>query len=282
MTTPNQAAEASSEKDASQIVADFLDQHIKEAPQIGLILGSGLGVLADELEQPTKIPFDQIPGFPVSTVEGHAGQLVLGMLEGKQVLALQGRFHYYEGYPLEQVTLPVRMMKRLGIETLIVTNAAGGIQTEFNAGDLMLITDHINFTGRNPLIGPNDPSLGVRFPDMSQAYTPALQQIALAVAKRNQIPLKQGVYAGVVGPTYETPAEVRMLRVLGADAVGMSTVPEVIAAAHCGLKVLGISCITNMASGILDQPLSHAEVMETAEVAKEQFLKLVKGVISDI
>lgn len=283
MTRPNQDAGASPEKDASQIAADFVAQHIKgAAPRIGLILGSGLGVLADEIEQPTKIPFDQIPGFPVSTVEGHAGQLVLGLLEGKQVLALQGRFHYYEGYPLEQVTLPVRMMKRLGIETIIVTNAAGGIQKEFNAGDLMLITDHINFTGRNPLIGPNDSSLGVRFPDMSQAYTPALQQLALAVAKRNEIPLQQGVYAGVVGPAYETPAEVRMLRVLGADAVGMSTVPEVIVAAHCGLKVLGISCITNMASGILGQPLSHTEVMETAEVAKEQFLKLVKGVISDI
>lgn len=250
--------------------------------EIGLILGSGLGVLADEISNPVIIPYDQIPGFPKSTVEGHAGQLVLGDLEGKKVLAMQGRFHYYEGYSLDLVTLPVRMMKALGVQKVIVTNAAGGINIDFAAGDLMLIEDQLNFTFKNPLTGPNDKELGLRFPDMSDAYTLELQEKALQVAQKQGIQLQKGVYVGLVGPSYETPAEIRMLRKLGGDAVGMSTVPEVIVAVHCGLKVLGITCITNMASGILDQPLSHHEVMETAEIVKSKFIKLVKGIIKEI
>lgn len=282
MTERNGSQLEHEQQDAAKAAAAYVQQQMKHTPEIGLILGSGLGVLANEIEEPVIIPFDQIPGFPVSTVEGHAGQLVLGTLEGKQVLAMQGRFHYYEGYNLQQVTLPVRMMKHLGLEKIIVTNAAGGVQTTFKPGDLMLITDHINFTGTNVLIGPNDSAMGVRFPDMSQAYTPGLQKLALRVAEQQGVDLKQGVYVGVVGPSYETPAEIRMLRVLGADAVGMSTVPEVIVAVHSGIQVLGISCITNMASGILDQPLSHDEVMETAEIAKDKFLKLVKGIIKEM
>ncbi|GAA0364049.1 purine-nucleoside phosphorylase [Bacillus horti] len=278
----NKSYSGASLSEALEQATEYVKSHSKAKPEIGLILGSGLGVLANEIDHPVKLPFEGIPGFPVSTVEGHAGQLVLGELEGKQVIAMQGRFHYYEGYSLEQVTMPVRLMKQLGVRTVIVTNAAGGINTTFQAGDLMLITDHINFTGRNPLIGPNDSAYGVRFPDMSQAYTPSLQQLALSIAEQNKLQLVQGVYAGVVGPSYETPAEIKMLRKMGADAVGMSTVPEVIIAGHSKLDVLGISCITNMASGILDQPLSHDEVMETAEVAKESFLKLVRGIIHNM
>lgn len=262
--------------------AQYVQSKISYSPEIGLILGSGLGILANEIENQVVIPYHQIPGFPKSTVEGHAGQLVMGDLEGKKVIAMQGRFHYYEGYSLELVTLPVRMMKSLGVQTVIVTNAAGGINTDFAAGDLMLLKDQLNFTFKNPLTGPNDKELGVRFPDMSNAYTQELQEKALQVAEKQGIKLQRGVYAGVVGPSYETPAEVRMLRILGGDAVGMSTVPEVIVAVHSGMKVLGMSCITNMGSGILNQPLSHHEVMETAELVKSKFLELVKGIVKEI
>jgi purine-nucleoside phosphorylase len=262
--------------------AKFVVSKIARKPEIGLILGSGLGVLADEIKDPIKIPYHEIPGFPESTVEGHAGQLVIGELEGKQVMAMQGRFHFYEGYSLDLVTLPVRMMKHLGVEKVIVTNAAGGINTSFSPGNLMIIEDHINFTGQNPLIGPNDNEVGVRFPDMSQAYAKNLRELAFQVAEEQGIKLQRGIYAGVAGPSYETPAEIKMLRKMGGDAVGMSTVPEVIIAVHSGLKVLGISCITNMASGILEQPLSHNEVMETAELAKTAFLGLVKGIVKKI
>ncbi|MFS0615294.1 purine-nucleoside phosphorylase [Lederbergia ruris] len=257
----------------------FIEEKIFSKPKIGLILGSGLGVLADEIDHPVKIKYEMIPGFPVSTVEGHAGQLVVGELKGVTVLAMQGRFHYYEGYPLEEVTFPVRVMRALGIETLVVTNAAGGVNQSFTPGDLMLITDHINNVGANPLIGPNDSTLGVRFPDMSTAYTPSLQELVREVAKNLNITLKEGVYVWNSGPSYETPAEVRMLEKIGGDAVGMSTVPEVIVARHAGMNVIGISCITNMAAGILDQPLSHEEVIETTEKAKEDFLNLVKGIV---
>jgi purine-nucleoside phosphorylase len=262
--------------------SDYIKGKLTVTPKIGLILGSGLGVLADEIENATKLPYDQIPGFPVSTVEGHAGQLVIGYLAGVPVVAMQGRFHFYEGYSLYKVTFPVRVMKEIGVETLIVTNAAGGVNTSFNPGDLMIITDHINNTGVNPLIGPNDNELGVRFPDMSTAYSTNLQEKVQNVAEKLGIDLKEGVYLGNTGPSYETPAEVRMVRMLGADAVGMSTVPEVIVARHAGLQVLGISCISNMAAGILDQPLTHDEVIETTEQAKTTFLSLVKGAVQEI
>lgn len=261
-------------------VKAFIESKQTAKPQIGLVLGSGLGVLADELSQAVRIPYQEIPHFPQVTVEGHKGQLVIGELRGKTVVAMQGRFHYYEGHSLEAVTFPIRVMKAIGVSQLIVTNAAGGINLDFRPGDLMLIQDHINFTFRNPLIGPNDERLGVRFPDMSEAYSRRLRELAREVAQTLDIPLKEGVYVGLLGPSYETPAEIRMLRTLGGDAVGMSTVPEVIVARHAGLEVLGISCISNVAAGILDQPLSHEEVMETTERVKEKFLTLVQEIVA--
>ncbi|MBO1514696.1 purine-nucleoside phosphorylase [Metabacillus bambusae] len=262
--------------------ASYVKSKYEDTPKIGLILGSGLGVLADEIENPVKIPYNEIPNFPVSTVEGHAGQLVIGTLKEAKVIAMQGRFHFYEGYSLDKVTAPVRVMKELGVETLIVTNAAGGINESFEAGDLMLITDHINNMGTNPLIGPNDASIGVRFPDMSESYNRKLRDMAKNIANELNIKLQEGVYVGNTGPSYETPAEVRALRTLGGDAVGMSTVPEVIIARHAGLNVLGISCISNMAAGILDQPLSHDEVIETTDKVRVNFLKLVKSIVEKI
>lgn len=263
-----------------QEAADYIAGQISFKPQIGLILGSGLGVLADLIEHAITIRYEDIPHFPVSTVEGHAGELVIGQVKGKDVLMMKGRFHLYEGYSTSVVTFPIRVMKKLGIETLIVTNAAGGINTSYEPGDLVVLSDHINMTGGNPLIGPNDAALGVRFPDMSEAYSRRLRSMAKQIAAEQQIVLREGVYAGLLGPTYETPAEIRMLRVLGADVVGMSTVAEVIAARHAGIEVLGFSCVSNMAAGILDQPLSHEEVMETTEKVKAKFLELVLGVIA--
>lgn len=260
----------------------YLQEKIKTQPTIGLILGSGLGMLADEIENPTKIKYEEIPGFPISTVEGHEGQLVIGNLRGVDVIAMQGRFHYYEGYGLDAVTFPVRVMKELGIEKLLVTNAAGGVNRSLAPGDLMLITDHINNTGQNPLIGENVKEHGVRFPDMSTAYDRELQQIAKQAAEKLNIPLKDGVYVWNTGPSYETPAEIRMLETIGGDAVGMSTVPEVTVARHAGIKCVGISCISNMAAGILDQPLTHDEVIETTEKVRETFLRFVKQLIQDI
>ncbi|MDR6549395.1 purine-nucleoside phosphorylase [Paenibacillus qinlingensis] len=262
-----------------QEAAAFIKKETNITPQIGLILGSGLGVLADLIEQPIVIDYSRIPHFPVSTVEGHAGELVVGSIKGKQVLMMKGRFHAYEGYGAETVSFPVRVMKELGVETLIVTNAAGGINETYQVGDLMVISDHLNMTFRNPLIGPNDSALGVRFPDMSEAYSKRLRKLAHDVAASQDFKLQEGVYVGLLGPNYETPAEIRMFRTLGGDSVGMSTVPEVIVARHAGIEVLGFSCISNMASGILDQPLSHAEVMETTEKVKPKFLKLVLGII---
>ncbi|WP_147533855.1 purine-nucleoside phosphorylase [Bacillus marasmi] len=260
--------------------AQFLQEKYQHAPKIGLILGSGLGVLADEIEAAVKIPYHSIPDFPVSTVEGHAGQLVFGKLNGVEVVAMQGRFHYYEGYSFDKVTFPVRVMKHLGVESLIVTNAAGGINENFEPGDLMLISDHINNMGSNPLIGQNDAQLGPRFPDLSESYSRQLRDKAKEIAQQLNISIKEGVYVGNTGPSYETPAEVRMLRILGGDAVGMSTVPEVIVARHAGLNVLGISCISNMAAGILDQPLTHDEVIETTEKVKANFIKFIKAIIA--
>lgn len=262
-----------------QEAAAFIQSKGGVQPEVGLILGSGLGILADLIQDGISIAYEDIPHFPVSTVEGHAGELLLGTIEGRSVVLMKGRFHMYEGYGPEVTAFPVRVMKELGVKSLLVTNAAGGINTAFEPGDLMVLTDHLNMTGRNPLIGANDPALGVRFPDMSEAYSRRLRQILKDTAASKNIPIREGVYAGLLGPTYETPAEIRMLRTLGADAVGMSTVSETIVARHAGLEVLGISCISNMAAGILDQPLSHEEVMETTERVREKFLGLVLAVI---
>jgi len=255
---------------------------LRTLPEIGLILGSGLGVLADELADPVIIPFGDIPHFPVSTVAGHSGMIVAGTLEGRQVLILKGRVHYYEGYGMRKVAFPVYVMKRLGVKTLIVTNAAGGMNPSFAPGDLMLITDHINFTGDNPLIGPNADELGPRFPDMSQPYDRGLRELAKETAARLGIRLQEGVYAAVSGPSYCTPAELRMLAALGGDAVGMSTVPEVIAAAHCGLRTLGITCITDMAVADHLEPLTHEQVVRVAEETRPKFVSLLKAVISGV
>ena len=268
--------------DKIQQSVDFIKSKGNIQPKIGLILGSGLGVLGDEIENATKIKYNDIPNFPISTVEGHAGCLVLGELEGKSVVAMQGRFHYYEGYTQQEITFPVRVMKALGVETIIVTNAAGGANPNFKPGDLMVITDHINLSGNNPLMGKNDNKLGARFPDMSKAYTPKYIDLVKTCAKELNMDVQEGVYAFFSGPTYETPAEVKMARILGADAVGMSTAPEVIVASHSKMDVVGISCITNMAAGILDQPLDHEEVIETTQKVKEEFLSLVKNVVNKI
>jgi purine-nucleoside phosphorylase len=271
---------AGTDRQSINRAADFLKTKINETPTVGLILGSGLGVLADEIKDPIKIPYEKIPDFPVSTVTGHKGQLVFGKLNGLNVVAMQGRFHYYEGYSMQEVTLPVRVMKAVGIKTLIVTNAAGGINTDFQAGNLMIIQDHINFLHNNPLIGSNDESLGVRFPDMSNAYSERLRGIAKTTAKELNLNIKEGTYLATTGPTYETPAEIRMMRKLGADAAGMSTVPEVIAARHASIEVLGVSCITNLAAGILDQPLSHDEVIDTTKKVQKDFLGFIKTILS--
>ncbi len=262
--------------------ATYIRKQYSGSPKVALILGSGLGVLADKIEQPVKIPYETIPHFPLSTVEGHAGQLVMGTLMGKEVIAMQGRFHYYEGYSFNEVTFPVRVMKAIGVEDVIITNAAGGVNEQFQPGDLMIITDHINNMGGNPLIGPNESRFGVRFPDMSNAYNKEHIQLVKDVANNLKINVQTGVYVGNTGPVYETPAEVRMIRTLGGDAVGMSTVPEVIVAVHSGMKVIGISCISNMAAGILDQPLSHDEVIETTEKVRTNFLQLIEGIVKEL
>ncbi len=261
-----------------QIAAEHILGRIGGKPQIGIILGSGLGPLVNALEQPAEIDYSEIPGFPQTTVEGHAGKLVYGKLAGKQVLVMKGRFHLYEGYDVSQVVFHVRVFNLLGIKNLLVTNAAGGINTGYTAGDLMLITDHISFFAPSPLRGSNLDEFGVRFPDMCNAYDRDLITIAQKTANEEGIPLKQGIYAFAQGPMFETPAEIRALRVLGADAVGMSTVPEVIVARHCGMKVLGISCITNMAAGVLEETLNHNEVMETADRVGKSFRALVAGI----
>ena len=246
---------------------------------IGVILGSGLGDYAEALEDAVKLPYSEIPGFPRSTVAGHAGMWCCGTLYGKRVVMMQGRFHYYEGYSMKDVTLPVRVMQKIGVKTLIVTNAAGGVNLGYHPGELMVIGDMFSMTAQNPLIGPNLDAFGPRFPDMSCAFDKELRALAHECANEQGFALREGVYAQMTGPTYETPAEIRMLRTLGADAVGMSTVPEVIVARHGGMRVLGISCITNMAAGILDQPLNHAEVTETANRVKGQFRSLLDRII---
>lgn len=260
----------------------YIQKQMGLVPEIGLILGSGLGDLAEEIENPTKISYGDIPHFPVSTVEGHAGQLVIGTLQGRTVVAMQGRFHYYEGYPIQEVVFPVYVMKQLGIKLLFVSNACGGMNRDFSAGDLMIITDHINFTGDNPLIGANYTELGPRFPDMSQAYTPDLISFVEKTAQELGIKVQKGVYGGISGPTYMTPAELTMLARLGADTVGMSTVPEVIVASHSGLKVIGISCITDMAIGEELEPLTHEQVVKVANQTKPKFIGLVKEIVERV
>jgi purine-nucleoside phosphorylase len=260
----------------------FIESKTEHRPVIGLILGSGLGDLAYDIEEAVQIPYSDIPHFPVSTVEGHAGQLVIGRLSGKTVVAMQGRFHYYEGYSQREVVFPVYVMKALGVQVLVATNAAGGMNSSFQAGDLMLIRDHLNMTGSNPLIGRNESRLGPRFPDMSQAYHPELIELGEKVAKSQDLKVQKGVYAGISGPAYMTPAELIMLRKLGGDAVGMSTVPEVIAANYAGLKVLGISCITDMAIGEELEPLTHEQVVEVANRTKPRFIQLVKGIVEEV
>jgi purine-nucleoside phosphorylase len=264
---------------AIENAARFIASRIGEAPRIALVLGSGLGAFADEIEDRVALPYGEIPGFPASTAPGHAGRLVAGRLEGKPVIAMQGRFHYYEGHAMDRVVFPVRVFKALGVERLVLTNAAGGANPYFAPGDFMVIRDHINLTGQNPCIGPNDDSLGPRFFDMTKAYDPELRALARAAGEELGIALHEGVYAWFTGPSFETPAEIRMARILGADAVGMSTVPEAIAAAHCGLRTLGISCITNLAAGILDQPISGEEVLEVSALARPRFTALLRRLI---
>jgi len=251
-------------------------------PKVGLILGSGLGDLADRIENAVRIPYSEIPHFPVSTVPGHAGRLVIGSLAGQPVVAMQGRVHYYEGYSMQEITFPTRVLKALGCETVIVTCACGGLNPDFSAGDLMLITDHINMMGEDPLRGPNCEELGPRFPAMVGAYTPALREAAEKVASELGFQVRKGVYSPISGPCYNTSAELRVLRMLGSDAVGMSTVPEVVVAAHMGMRVLGIACVTDMA--LPDHPvhLTHEQVMATAERTKPQFQNLIMGVLAGL
>lgn len=268
-----------------QEAVDYINEKSRCRPQVGIILGSGLNPLADAIEGADRIPFGEIPHFPRSTVEGHVGQLVLGTLERVPVIVMQGRVHFYEGYPITQVVFPIRVMQIMGIETLIVTNAAGGLNPAFQPGDLMLITDHINLlglTGNNPLFGPNDPTLGPRFPEMSQAYDPALRRLAQEVAEERQIPLWQGIYAGLSGPSFETPAEIRFLRLIGADAVGMSTVMEVTVARHGGIRVLGLSGISNvaLAEPAAGQEASHEEVLAAGQQLVPRLMALVCGVLA--
>lgn len=251
-------------------------------PEIGLILGSGLGDYAEQIENPVVIPYGEIPDFPVSTVAGHAGQFVLGTCKGKNVIAMQGRVHYYEGYSQRMITLPVRIMKRLGVQYMVLTNAAGGVNRNFDPGTLMMIRDHINYSGVNPLMGANWGEDGPRFPDMTRVYAAELRTRLRSAAAKKGIKLEEGVYMMFSGPCYETPAEVRLAGILGADAVGMSTVPEAIVCAHCGIPVIGISCITNFGAGILEQPLNHKEVVETAARVKKTFVELLDTILEEV
>jgi purine-nucleoside phosphorylase len=265
--------------DAINEAVAFIRSRSSLEPQIGVILGSGLGNVVDAIDVEVSIPYGEIPGAKASTVVGHQGRLLLGRAGSVPVAVMQGRVHFYEGYEMAEVMFLARVLGKLGIAKLVVTNAAGGINTSFKAGDLMLISDHINFMGINPLRGPNVEELGVRFPDMSEAYPLALRNLAREVGKEIGVELKEGVYLALSGPTYETPAEIRAFRVLGADAVGMSTAPEVVAASHMGIPVLGISCITNMAAGVLPQKLTHQEVIDTTTRVQKEFTGLVLGVI---
>lgn len=270
-----------------QLAANHVGGLTPHRPRVGIILGSGLSPLAQAVEDAISIPYTTIPNFPKPTVEGHAGQLVVGRLEDSLVMMMQGRVHFYEGYPIQQIVFPVRMMQVMGVETLIVTNAAGGLNPDFEAGDMMLLNDHINLVGMagaNPLIGPNDPTLGPRFPDMSHAYDLELRGIAREVAQEKGLLLREGIYVSLSGPSFETPADIRFLRMIGADAVGMSTVPEVIVARHGGMRVLGISSISNMAlaAPTPDQETSHEEVLATGKQIVPRLISLLLGVLARI
>ena len=266
-----------------EAAAQYVREHTRHQPEFGIVLGSGLAALAEAVEAPDFIPFHEIPNFPISSVQGHSGRLVIGKLEGRSVLVMQGRVHFYEGYSMSQVTLPIRMMRMLGIHTVILTNAAGGINPAFKAGDVMLIADHINLigmAGQNPLRGPNDDSFGPRFPDMSQPYDQGLRDLALKVAANHQVNLRQGVYMCLAGPSFESPADVRFLRLIGADAVGMSTVPETVVARHAGLRVLGLSGISNALSGEEAGPqTTHEEVLEAGRVLVPRMMTIIRGVL---
>jgi len=250
-----------------------------EDVRVALVLGSGLGAFADDLEDATAIPYEEIPGFARSTVEGHVGRMVLGKIEDVPVAVMQGRFHYYEGYSFEEVTFPIRTLALLGVKSMVLTNAAGGINVAFDQGALMIISDHLNLMGANPLRGPHDLRFGQRFPDMSEVYSHDYQEIAVAEAHAMGLELRRGIYAALSGPSYETPAEIRMLRTLGADAVGMSTVPEATTARQMGVKILGISCITNMAAGVIGEPINHQEVIETGERVRDTLKELLRRII---
>ena len=273
-TQPNPGEFARAEQ-----AAQFILTKTKLRPQVAVVLGSGLGAFADDLAEATRVPYQEIPFFPRSTAVGHAGVLAIGNCAGVPVAAMQGRVHMYEGYSAQEVAFPIRVLGRLGIKAAILTNAAGGINLEYKQGCLVLLSDHINLQGRNPLVGPNDERFGLRFPDMTRAHHKPYRQAAMEEARRLGITCFEGVYAALLGPNYETPAEIRFLRTIGADVVGMSTVAEVIAARQMGIKVLAISCVTNMAAGILDKPINHEEVLETGERVKGQFIALLRAVI---
>lgn len=257
----------------------WLESRVGERPEIAIVLGSGLGPMADAVENPTVVPYEEIPGWPSSTAVGHAGKLIFGTLEGRRVAVMSGRAHYYEGHAIDKVVLGVWVLARLGAQKVILTNAAGGINLNYQRGSLVLVTDHINLQGTNPLLGPNDDSLGPRFPDMTFCYSPRLRELALECAHQIGVPLQQGVYACLSGPTYETPAEIRYLRVIGADLVGMSTVPEAIALNHMGAEVVAFSCVTNMAAGITNEKINHEEVLETGRQVREQFIRLIRALL---
>ena len=264
----------------------FIKNILKEnlagfTPEIGIVLGSGLGELADEYCE-IAIPYSEIPNFEASHVSGHKSRLVFAEINGKKVVMMQGRFHYYEGHPMQKVVFPIKVMKMLGVKTVILTNAAGGVNPAFNPSDLMIITDHINHMNVNPLIGPNDNEMGDRFPDMSEVYTPAYVELTKKIAAKLGIDVQEGVYMAFTGPSYETPAEVKMARIIGADAVGMSTVPEAITAKWAGMDVIGISCICNSAAGVSTVALSHSDVIHAANVAKERFKVLVKEIVKEL
>ncbi len=268
--------------DQVKAAADLIRSRIPCAPQVGVVLGSGLGAFADRLEDALTMPYEEIPGWPPSGVIGHAGRLVVGTRVGRPVAVLSGRAHFYEGHNLQTVVFGTRVLGLLGVKTLILTNAAGGINTSFGQGALMVIDDHINLMGTNPLVGPNEDRFGARFPDMTEAYSKRLRGVADRVAAERGIAIAHGIYAALHGPSYETPAEIRYLRMIGADAVGMSTAPETIVARHMNLEVLAISCITNRAAGVLERPLDHSEVMATAARVKDQFIGLLEGVIGRV
>ena len=281
-TAPSSNGSTPGEFERAGEAADFIFSQTSLRPKIALVLGSGLGAFADEFAHAAKIPYAKIPHYPQSTAIGHAGKLVIGKVGSIAVAGMQGRVHLYEGYSAKEVVFPILVFARMGVKAVILTNAAGGIKREFVQGRLVVISDHINLQGVNPLTGPNDERFGLRFHDMTAAYDKRFREMAVGEGNRIGIGLYEGVYAGLLGPSYETPAEIRFLRAIGADLVGMSTVPEVIAARHSGIRVLGISCVTNAAAGILDQPLNHLEVLETAERVKGQFIGLLKAVIPRI